>query len=295
MKIIKHLNNPLEAMRIIRNNILAKPRRCRMCHYFLKLFSTYKKPKKWVFIVGCYNSGTSLLRNILASHEDISGIPTEGAFFTEVLKIPEEFGWIRMWHKVKDQIAVKDDTLADKVKKDWSVFLNKSKKIYLEKSIVNSLNIEWLNKNFKNSHFIFLVRNGFSVSEGIQRKVQNTENWEKKFTNKDGTYPIELCAEQWVENNKIIEGQLKNIEKVYRLKYEDFTENPQKYLSEIFKFIGVKTDKEFYNKSWYTHGVKSKIKNMNKKSFKNLNNTQIKKIKEIAVEYLKKYDYFDLK
>lgn len=46
-------------------------------------------PKKWVFIVGCYNSGTTLLNQILSCHPDILTLPDEGAFLTRRVPTPE--------------------------------------------------------------------------------------------------------------------------------------------------------------------------------------------------------------
>ncbi len=59
----------------------------------LRFSGTEIENKKWVFIIGCYNSGTTLLNEILASHPKISGLPDEGVMLTDQLVKPEDFNW----------------------------------------------------------------------------------------------------------------------------------------------------------------------------------------------------------
>src|SRR5688572_26729280 len=40
-------------------------------------------PEKWVFVVGCYNSGTELLTELLGSQKAIAALPHEGQFLTD--------------------------------------------------------------------------------------------------------------------------------------------------------------------------------------------------------------------
>ena len=35
-------------------------------------------PEKWLFVVGCYNSGTTLIADALADHPQIAALPDEG-------------------------------------------------------------------------------------------------------------------------------------------------------------------------------------------------------------------------
>ena len=44
-------------------------------------------PERWIFIIGCYNSGTTILASILNRHPSIGGLRTEGAFLTDSLKL----------------------------------------------------------------------------------------------------------------------------------------------------------------------------------------------------------------
>lgn len=55
------------------------------------------RPRKWLFLVGCYNSGTTLLAELLSRHPDISALPTEGHFITDQFVKDYDVGLPRMW------------------------------------------------------------------------------------------------------------------------------------------------------------------------------------------------------
>lgn len=54
-------------------------------------------PNKWLFIVGCYNYGTTLLHNILASHPNIRSMPGDGQYFSNQSVFPLVLGIDRAW------------------------------------------------------------------------------------------------------------------------------------------------------------------------------------------------------
>ena len=136
--------------------------------------SPLPKPEKWVFIVGCYNSGTTLLHEILTNHPQIGYLPTEGHFLTDQLPSEHELDIPRMWHLRKKLFQLEsDDSLPDatRIKREWSMRLkNRNSPILLEKSPQNGARMPWLQDNFENAHFIALIRNGYAVAEGIRRK-----------------------------------------------------------------------------------------------------------------------------
>ena len=131
------------------------------------------RPKAWLFIVGCYNSGTTLLANLLSAHPDISVLPTEGQFLTDQLTRDYEVGLGRMWHKREDLFRLTENDVgpdATRIKKEWGLRLDRSRAVLVEKSPPNTPRTRWLQANFENSHFLSIVRNGYAVAEGIVRK-----------------------------------------------------------------------------------------------------------------------------
>lgn len=251
------------------------------------------QPKKWVFIVGCYNSGTSLLLKTLASHPDISGLD-EGVSFTPQLVTPEDLGWTRMWSKVLEEMrAIERNTPPDakKVKQDWGLHLDTRKSVLIEKSIANSIRIHWLQENFENAHFIFLVRNGYATAEGIRRKVKKRNG--SIPTQYGDTYPIALCAEQWVINNQLIEQDLSTVANFKRVRYEDFCENPKEMIETLWRFMGLEPVSEWFaeEQTWKVHEKNLNIQNLNAASIARLSVDDIQSIETVAADVLQLYNY----
>ena len=75
-------------------------------------------PDRWVFIIGCYNSGTTLLKDLLAEHPHIGVLAGEGVKFSDALPRPEDFGWQRMWCQCIEQMHLdpKDAERANRIK-----------------------------------------------------------------------------------------------------------------------------------------------------------------------------------
>ena len=287
---LKHFRQPDQTLKILKEYFLTKPHRIELFAEVSRKLTKVVEPEKWVFIVGCYNSGTTLLARLLATHSNISRLD-EGVFKTSQLVTPEELGWPRLWCQIVDQVRLKaGDRSVDveKLKRDWMLFFDRKKTVFLEKSIVNSARMTWLQENFDNSYFLFIVRNGYAVSEGIRR--QTSKSLKSQFND---SYPIELCAEQWVTNNKIIESDAKRIRFFKRIFYEDLCEHPKKTISDIYAFLGLNDESSVLSEAqhWKIHEYNSEIRNMNDRSFENLSLEDIKKIEAIAGEMLVYYGY----
>jgi Sulfotransferase family len=299
----KHVRHPIETAKLSKRYFLTKPHRVEAYARVVRELTKCAEPEKWVFVVGCYNSGTTLLSQLLATHSAISRLD-EGVFKTSQLSTPEELGYPRLWCQVVDQVRLKagDRSVnAEKLKKDWMLFFDRKKTVFLEKSIVNSARMTWLQENFANSYFLFIVRDGYAVSEGIRRQTSKAfrgqtskglwyEHIRSRFHH---SYPIELCAEQWVTNNAIIESDAKGIRYFKRIFYEDFCEHPKETVADIYAFLGLddKSSVLLEGQRWKIHEYDSEIKNMNDRSFENLSGEDIRKIETVAGEMLTYYGY----
>ena len=85
-------------------------------------FGGLPRVDKWVFIIDCYNSGTTLLARLLERHSQVRAMPGEGVAFTDGLLRPEEFGWPRLWYRCQQQMQVDSNDqleLANRIKKQW--------------------------------------------------------------------------------------------------------------------------------------------------------------------------------
>ena len=195
------------------------------------------KPQKWLFLVGCYNSGTTILRDILEAHPQVSSLPFEGVKLTDAFPNLEEGGWPRMMYRHRDLWDQISENAGDRARRDWAPWWRKDASVYLEKSIDHSTRIKWLDKNFTNAYFLSITRNGLSVIEGISRRAKPYGS--ARYELKSDTYPYDMIADQWVEFENKISEDIKYVENGLRVTYEDLVDNPLKTLSNIFNFLGL--------------------------------------------------------
>lgn len=252
-----------------------------------------KAPEKWVFILGCYNSGTTLLQTILGLHPQISTLPREGVRFTSVLPQPEDLGWNRMWIKCPDHMKLGNENRAEarqQVIKDWSPWWGSNATVFLEKSITNLTRISWLESNLEPAYFIGIRRNGYCVAEGIRRKAKPTG---AAFLGSGlKTYPLDLCAEQWVESNRLLSEASSKLRNYQGITYEDFIKNPVHALTEIFQFLEVSVPElEVENGILKFNDKCIELKNMNNDSFSKLSESEVNQINGVASSDLSRYGY----
>ncbi len=249
--------------------------------------------KKWIFVLGSYNSGTTLLKDILATHPDIGALPGEGVRFTDALPRPEDFGWNRMWCRCLDQIRLLPgegmEARAQRVKRQWSVLFPSGRPYLLEKSVANAVRTDFLQTYFSPAYFIYLVRNGYAVAEGIRRKA-NPAKYENP--NHPSSYPIALCAEQWCATDRILMADSQHLERFLCLKYEELAAAPDSRLRTVTDFLGLDPlGDEHLHRPWQVHGLQSEIRDMNEGALERLSDEDIAQIREVAAEELDKYDY----
>lgn len=268
----------------MKEKIKRKLRRVKKEVFLLKsFFYPIPTPEKWVFIVGCSNSGTSLLHQLLSIHPDVGSLPHEGQFFTNQLPIAQDYGLPRLWTKREDIFRIDQHASVNinvtKLKKHWALSYNDiNRPILIEKTTTNAARIKWLNKNFDNAYFIGIVRNGYVVAEGIERKAG---------------HDIETAAKHWLRVNQILFEDLKQVERSITLSYEDLTGNTKNELRKIYDFLGIENSNNLIdpNRAFKINEVTSKISNMNDKSFKRLSGEKIKKINRAAGQFIKDLGY----
>jgi hypothetical protein len=239
------------------------------------------RPKKWIFVVGCYNSGTSLLHNILASCPGVGSMPQEGHVFTDQLLMPKSVGLYRLWALKPELFYLYEDNTkisVTKLKRQWgSRYDNPNSPILIEKSPPNVARLRWLQQNFENAFFVGIIRNGYAVAEGIRRKSGHS---------------IDLASKQWVISNEIMLRDFKFLARGLLIKYEDLTEHPDQTLEKLSRFLELNVSSfAVSDKIWNVHEYQSKIKNMNEVSFNRLTAEDIETVTQVAGEMLVRLEY----
>lgn len=246
-------------------------------------------PEKWVFVVGCYDSGTTLLAKILGQLPDFGGLPNEGQFLSDVIPYPETYGWPRMFYQCLDKLRMEDAGAmeADRIKRQWSIWYPNDAKYLVEKSITSMVRMDFLQKHFHEAYFIHIIRDGYAVAKGIQRNA-NMTRWGTPYEK----YPIEMCAEQWKVADDVAMEQAGRIKNYLPLYYEDFAERTSESMVRIMEFLGVDCPQaDIAGHAWKVHGATSKIVNMNFKEYELLSGEDIAAIRSVAGEALERHGY----
>jgi hypothetical protein len=219
------------------------------------------EPEKWVFIVGCYGSGTTLVNKLLATHPMVGSLPTEGQFLTDQLETPRNYGLSRQWALQPELFCLDENSLdnrrAMKIKRQWGCSFNDpARPVLVEKSVPNMARIRWLAKYFAPARFVAILRSPYAVAESIRRKKSNA---------------LEDCARQWLKSNEIMLRDLEHVENKYIMHYEQFTENPNEIWKEVLDFIGIDgSESDISGLRWQIHGRDSQITNMNARYLESL-------------------------
>jgi len=250
------------------------------------------KPEKWVFIVGCYNSGTTLLADVMGQHPAISALPVEGVRLSDVWPLPETHAWNRMWMKCVDAMRLEPGpgmaALAERVKRQWWASFAR-RPLLLEKSIANSPRMPFIQTYFEPAYFIYIVRNGYAVSEGLRRGAR-PRHWGRD--DYGDRYPIALCAEQWAVTDRVISADAPGIEHLTRISYEDLTADPRRVLDDVTDFLGIEPFSDaVLERSWRVHGVTSPIRDMNAEAIARLSPADIEDVRTAAADVLEKYGH----
>lgn len=241
------------------------------------------KPEKWLFIVGCYNSGTSLLKTLLARHPQIGSMRWEGQFCTNQFTVPKYVGLPRLWALEPEKFFLDETSQTDidvnRLKRQWGTWINEIKRpVLMEKTPTNVARLRWLQANFENAHFLGIIRNGYAVAEGIRRKVD---------------HPLKLGALQWQRSNKMMLEGFETLNNALLIKYEDLTDSPDKILSNIMSFLELPKEKmeSVKGRVFSIHGLESELINMNGRSLNVLSEEEKVIIENVAGDLLRQLGY----
>jgi hypothetical protein len=247
-------------------------------------FGPLPRPQRWLFLVGCYNSGTTLLHDLLATHPMIGSMPDEGQFFTDQLPIPRELGLRRLWALQPelfwlDENAGKDVDV-DRLLRQWgAVFNDPARPVLMEKTPTNAARTRWLQARFAPAYFVGIVRDGRAVAEGIRRKTG---------------HDLGSAARQWSRSNEIMLQDFDHLQHKRLVTYERLTAEPNAVVSELLEFLELPVlSEELGTREWNIHEQRSAVVNMNPRSLQALSPSDLETIHREAGALLRRFGYTD--
>lgn len=251
------------------------------------------RPERWVFLIGCYSSGTTLLRDLLDRHPDIACLPSEGVRLTDALPRPEDFGWHRMWCRCVDAVRLDPGPVAAaraaRARRHWSLAVPRGVPCVLEKSIANTARLPFLQAHFAPAYFVHLVRNGYAVAEGIRRRAEPRRYGHDEFGER---YPIGLCAEQWRASVDLVAADAPGTARLLEVRYEALCAAPRATLEVITAFLGLPPlPADAADGTFFVHGVRSALRDMNGGSLARLSRQDLDEIGRVAGAALDRCGY----
>ena len=197
-----------------------------------------------IFVIGCCNSGTTLMWKTLLRNPGVSGPDIEGQAIEGLPKYLTHFigrETFRLFAHPKFHEAyylTENDTselARQEVFNVYSKYFIEGTR-FIEKSPANSVRMRFLQATFPNAQFVVIIRNGVAVAEGIRRK-----RWfdpERPHLSGQET-TIEQSAEQWLYANKTILNDLAYIKSFRIIRYEKFVENPTAVMNNLYSFLSL--------------------------------------------------------
>jgi hypothetical protein len=197
-----------------------------------------------IFVVGCCNSGTTILWRALQAHPDLEGPPFEGQDLRDLPARMRHFlgkQTFRMFAHPKFNNAYRatehhyTPAIAARLDAVYSEHCRPGKRL-LEKSPANAIRTRFLQAVFPDASFVMIVRNGLAVSEGIVRKRlfdPDRPHMESQLTS------LAEAAQQWRSANRLMLADRPFLRRSILIRYEDLVASPKKALDRVLRYCNL--------------------------------------------------------
>ena len=205
-----------------------------------------------IFVVGCPRSGTTLLRKVLNSHSNIA-CPPESKFIVQLVNLLEidqaRNGLQSMGYEVPE-IQKRLRSFIDSFFQDYCK--KQGKKRWADKTPHHVFHLETIDNIYEQQAlWVVITRNGLDVANSLQNF-----DWGilKPFL-EEGTHKAISAIRLWCSiNKKLLDFQKIIAKRIYFIKYEDLTTNPEKALQRLFDFLEEPYQEQIINYGNFDHG-----------------------------------------
>lgn len=257
----------------------------------IKKLPQVKKVEKPVFIVGTGRSGTTILGVVLSMHRDVGYLNEPKALWHAIYPDEDVIG---TYSKTEGRFYLHAGDVSNQVAENAHKLYGAYLACVASQRVVDKypeliFRIPFVRRIFPNAKFIFLVRNGWDTCYSIKRWSQrlgenksgkihdwwgvDNRKWKllvEQVILKDKAYAgltdivhqfknhIDMAMLEWIVTMR--EG-MKQIQAnpgcILPVKFEEFTQQPEKILNRILNFCNLTEDQKVYN---YAKTVISPVK-----------------------------------
>ena len=241
-------------------------------------------PHSWIFILGCNNSGTTLLSELLGAHPLVRTLPKEGQRITGAIPNSASYGIGRVFSQRLDLFRWTEESDArcvPRLRYDWACRFSKGRGYLLEKSPPNTLRSRWLQRHFSPARFVGLVRHPYAVCEGITRRTR---------------YSLEEAADHWALVHRLLLEDVPHLDQWMLIRYEDLCERPAEHLARLESFLQLPApfDASLLGRHFRSHnidGTPRHLQNLNDRSLQRLSRADLDTINARVANEAAAFDY----
>lgn len=205
-----------------------------------------------VFIGGLHRSGTSIIHRCLSDHPDVSGFHDTGVYEDEGQHLqsvylpasafggPGSFGFRAEAFLDEGSPLVSRDN-ANRLLTEWLPHWDPTRAMLVEKSPPNLVRTRFFQALFPHCRFVIVLRHPVAVAYATQKWTSRVprrlvrkvpERWLPRVW-------VDSLIEHWLICHERFERDRAHLQNVHVLRYEDFVEQPEQRLGELYAFLGL--------------------------------------------------------
>ena len=241
-----------------------------------------------IFIIGLPRSGSTLIESILtSSEEDIISFGECNVFNISIIDQIGPKIYSDKFDNKKFEFTINKEVLNTSIKEKYSQYSEIKLEKFVDKSLENFFNIEFIKNIYPNAKFIHTFRNPLDSAISIYQSMLPDLSW---------THSIEDILLYMDHYHKVLEYfKSKYPEIIMDINLEEFTEKSEELAKKMCKFCGLTWNeninnfykrRDLYSKTLSFNQIRSKVLKYDDKKYQSYFN--------ILNDYKDKYQWLDL-